>query len=384
VRGDAIYFEASGNGSPDDRLCTALDPPVLLGTLATGAIAGTQLAAAALTLEGVGTPGFGNEPAEDGSGAVPVTDLRLVNAAPLPKLDLELGPAVETASGTRWEVCIPRADHEFHRVAFGLIAPVGTDASDMRWVGCDTTPNGSGQRSCTGGAGFGATVSPAGSFTVGPQATPPGTQLPHTLYVSLQGNRFSSFDQDTLNFVGEGVCLGAVELDSSPDLEPALTTDGLETLGATPFELADSGEDPIDPGEVKLIGKFNPADDVDGDTVQDLGDNCAFAPNTSQLNRGSFGSDADESDNLGDACQCAESTDDGAVLDPDDFDDLRAYLSGQVTNPLIAAQIEARCSIVGTTDCNMRDLVHLWLAMDAGATSADTRCDAALAPPPQP
>jgi hypothetical protein len=314
-----------------------------------------------------------------------VTDLRLVNAAPLPKLDLELGPAVETGSGTRWEVCIPRAEHEFHRVAFGLIAPLGTDASSMRWVGCDTPPDGNGQRICNGLPSFGSTADPAGSFTVGPQASPPGTQVPYTLYVSLQGNRFSSFDQDTLNFVGEGVCLGAVELDSSPDLEPALTTDGLETLGAIPFELADSVAPPIDPGEVKLIGKFNPADDVDGDSVQDLGDNCPFVPNPApQLNRGSFGSDVDESDALGDACQCAESSDDGAVLDPDDFDDLRAYLSGQVTNPLIAQKIEERCSIVGTTDCNIRDLVHLWLALDAGATSVETRCDAALAPPPQP
>ena len=176
-------------------------------------------------------------------------------------------------------------------------------------------------------------------------------------------------------------CLGAVELDTSPDLEPALTADGLETLGVAPFELADSGEDPIDPGEVKLIGKFNPADDVDGDNVQDLGDNCPFIDNTAQTNRGSFDSDVDESDAQGDACQCAETTDDGAVLDPDDFDDLAAYLSGQITNPVIGAQIEARCSVIHTTECNVLDLVHLRLALDGVLPGVETRCDAALAPP---
>ena len=92
VRSDAIYFQASGNGSPDNRLCTALGAPVTLGTLATGAIAGTQLAAAALTIEGVGTPGFARELAEVAAGPVPITKIRLINAAPLPKLDLELGP----------------------------------------------------------------------------------------------------------------------------------------------------------------------------------------------------------------------------------------------------------------------------------------------------
>jgi hypothetical protein len=381
VRDDAIYFEASGNVSPDNRLCTALDDPELLGTLQAGPITGIQHTPAALTLEGVGTPGFENEVAETAAGPVPITDIRLINAAPLPKLDLELGPAVVTGGGTRWEVCIPRADHEFHRVAFGLIAPVGTDTDDMRWVGCDTTPNGSGVRTCTGGTGFGATVDPAGSFTVGPQAGPPGTQLPHTLYVVLEGNRFSSGDLYTLNFVGEGVCLGAVELDSSPDLAPALTTDGLESLGVTPFALAESGGDPVVPGEVKLIGKFNPADDIDGDSVQDLVDNCPFIDNTAQFNDGSFRSDVPESDFLGDACQCGESTGDGAVLDPDDYDELADYLSGQINNPLIAAQIEARCSVVHTTECNVLDLVHLWLALDAQATSVETRCDAALAPP---
>ena len=77
----------------------------------------------------------------------------------------------------------------------------------------------------------------------------------------------------------------------------------------------------------------------------------------------------------------ARVTTNGAVLDPDDFDDLAAYLSGQITNPVIGAQIEARCSVIHTTECNVLDLVHLRLALDGVLPGVETRCDAALAPP---
>ncbi|HEX5065075.1 MAG TPA: hypothetical protein VFY49_03110 [Myxococcota bacterium] len=383
VRSDAIYFQASGNGAPDNRLCGALAPPVSLGTLTTGAIGGTQLAASALTVEGVGTPGFGLALAKiAGNVAVPIPNVRLVNGIPLPVLDLQLGPAVQTASGTRWEVCVPRASEEFHRVAFGLIAPAGTTTSEMRWRGCNTTPNLDDQRTCTGGAGFAPGVNAAQSWTVGPSA---GTSVPHTLYVVLEGARFSSGLLPTLNFPGQPVCLGAVELDSSPDLEPALTTDGVEDLddlfapgNIVPFEQVLYGG--ADPSQVKLIGQFNPADDLDDDGIQDLGDNCPFIDNAAQQNRGSFLDPTDESDDFGDACQCAEASDDGAVLDPDDADEIRDYLTGRITNPIVAAEVAGRCSVAATPECNIRDLVFLMKSVDVAAPAVPTRCDAALSP----
>jgi hypothetical protein len=376
-RSDAIYFSAGG--AP---LCAALDPPVLLGTLTTGAIGGTQLAAAALTVEG--SPG---NLAEDAAGAIPFSDIRLVNGLPLPVANLELGPAVQTSGGTRWEVCLTGSE-EFHRVAFGLIAPTGTTTSDMRWLGCDTTPNGSGERTCDGAAGWSPYTEATTSWTVGPLATPSGTQLPHTMYVVLEGNRWSSGLLGlprTLNFKDEPVCIGAVELSGSPDLEPALTNDGVNDVDdrfnpGTPVTAYDQvllGS--LDPTQVKLVGAFNPAEDLDGDGIQDLGDNCPFEANPAQSNRGSFLDDTDESDFLGDACQCGEATDDGAVMSPEDFDEIRDYLSGRatVTDPAI---IEARCSVVGTVECNIRDLVFLKQAIDAAATNVETRCDAALSP----
>jgi hypothetical protein len=331
--------------------------------------------------------------------SVPLDDIRLVNGIPLPILDLELGPAVQTASGTRWEVRAVRASDEFHRVAFGLIAPSGTDTPQMRWRGCNTTPDGNGARLCCesppcgdfDGLGVGTNVNPNRSFTVGPQASPPGTQLPHTMYVVLEGSALSSGTLDTVNPVSEGQyhILGEVELSTSPDLEPALTLDGVNDVdnvlaAGKVVPLVDADAAPRDIEQVMLIGAFDPADDLDGDGIQDLGDNCPFAVNTAQTNRGAFLDPNDDADAFGDACQCAESTNDGAVLDPDDFDEIREYLAGRITNPVIAQETESRCSVAGPTDCNIRDLVYLKLALDTAAPAVDTRCDAALSPAQEP
>ena len=406
VRGDAIYFSAFGNGAPDNRLCTALDPPVLLGTLTTGAIGGTQLAAAALTEEGVGTPGFGLNLAFENGVPIVETAIRLVNSAPLPILDLELGPAVETASGTKWEVRVVRSNDEFHRLAFGLIAPAGTTTADMRWLGCDTTPDPGGARDCCesppcgdfDGLGVGTNVNPNRTFTIGPQSSPPGTQLPDTMYVVLEGSALSNGALDTVNPAAEGAyhVLGEIELLGSPDLEPALTVDGANDLddlfsAGKVNPLVDVSTTARDLDEVKLIGAFNPADDLDGDGIQDLGDNCPFEPNPAQTNRGSFLDTTDDSDALGDACQCAEATGDGAITDPTmvptppapyDFDQIFDLLAGKISNPLVAEEIRARCSVAGTTDCDIRDLVFLQRAIAAGDPNVETRCDAALSPVP--
>jgi hypothetical protein len=87
----------------------------------------------------VGTPGFGNDLVETAGGPVPLSDIRLKNADPVPLLDIELGPAVQTAGGVKWEVRARRvvgSVDEFHRVAFGLLAPPGTTASQLHWIGC--------------------------------------------------------------------------------------------------------------------------------------------------------------------------------------------------------------------------------------------------------
>jgi len=51
-----------------------------------------------------------------------------------------------------------------------------------------------------------------------------------------------------------------------------------------------------------------------------------------------------------------------------------------ITDP---ADIEARCSVAGTTECDIRDLVFLQRAIAAmpPPENVETRCDAALSPP---
>ena len=73
--------------------------------------------------------------------------------------------------------------------------------------------------------------------------------------------------------------------------------------------------------------------------------------------------------------------DDGAVFAAD-FDEIRDYLSGKITVPTVTDRSEERCSVVGTPECNMQDLVVLKLAMDAGDPSIGSHCDAALSPAP--
>ncbi len=417
-RGDALYVNLHGAAATSGKLCNAGDPPTVLASMVSGPVSGGQLTAAALTSEGVGAPGYGFALASDSMGAIPIQDIQLKLVPPVPAVDIELGPAVNTGTcsggsnpgaacaddssctggtcslGTRWEVCIT-SNEQFHRASFGLIAPAGTTTNEMRWVGCDTAPGTNAERACVGGGGYDNLVYSADSFTVGPTSAPPNTLLPDTLYVVAEGNAFAGIGVDRrLNSPGLKSCIGAVELDASPDLEPALTLDGvndipdwldLEVGPIVTRPLQKPGDpNPFPVDEVQLIGEFDPADDLDGDSVQDLADNCPFIANAAQLNRGSFLNADDESDAWGDACQCADATGDGAVLDPDDLQEIRDYLSGQITNPVLAADIAARCSVAGTTECNMRDLVVLQVAIDNASPEVENRCDAALSPATHP
>ena len=148
-----------------------------------------------------------------------------------------------------------------------------------------------------------------------------------------------------------------------------------------PFEWSAFGA-LTDLDEVRLVGQFNPAEDLDGDGIQDLADNCPFSQNVGQRDDGGF--QTTEPDAKGNACQCGDGSRDGvvdpAVLTPeDDLDEIRELLLGRITSPVIRADAEARCSVVGTPECNIRDLVVLQQAFEAAAPYTP-RCDASLAP----
>ena len=394
VRGDAIYVQAVGDLSGDGTLCAALDPPAKIGELSTAAIGGaTTVAAAALSEEGVGLPGFGLPLASDAMGAVPITEIELVAGDPIPRATIRLGPAVVDGGNTRWDVLLLNADDRFHRVAFGLVAPAGTGTADMRFVGCDGTTAEAGEvRTCS--SGVGPTISPSQSWTLGPTTaaqTPTGLRE-HTMYVVLEGAVpfFLDITRPYMNLPGQTITLGTVELSGTPDLEPALTVEGVDLiddrLGAgtiTPFERTVDGS-LSDLDEVRLVGQFNPAEDEDGDGIQDLADNCPYGQNANQADNGGF--QDTEPDGRGDVCQCGDGSRDGVVdesITPadDDLIQVRDLLLGRITNPSIAADVEARCSVSSGAGCDIRDAFVLQQAIDSG-TPTETRCDAALSPGP--
>ena len=390
VRSDAFYLHLEGDGA-GGQICQALDPPSKIGELVTNPIVGTVVAAAALSEEGVQTPGLGLALAMDDMGPIPISEIELTTGAPLPRVTLELGPAVVDGGNTRWDVLLRNANDRFHRVAFGLVAPFGTTTADMRFAGCTGTTAEPGEvRTC--GAGVGPTVNALRSWTVGPVApaqTPAGLRE-HTLYVVTEGAIPFGISLPYLNLPGQTIVLGTIELTGAPDLEPSLILEGVDLIddrfgaGALePFERSVVGP-LLDLNEVQLVGQFNPAEDVDGDGIQDLADNCPFSQNVDQADDGGFQST--DPDARGNACQCGDGSRDGVVDDSvtpsdDDLVQIRDFLLGRITNPIIRADVEARCSVAGSPECNIRDLVLLQQALDS-ATPSETRCDASLAPAP--
>ena len=191
------------------------------------------------------------------------------------------------------------------------------------------------------------------------------------------------------------VRLGRVEFTGQIGLEPALTLEGVDLIeninlpgspppAIVPFERSLLGTLDSSLDEVSLIGEFNPIDDADQDGEQDLSDNCSFTKNNLQADNGGF--DTATPDSQGDLCQCGESSGNGivetgtpATVD-DDYIVIRDYLAGRYANdPALETEIESRCSVIGTTECNIRDLFFLREALDL-AIAPKSFCDAALSP----
>ncbi|MFK7898572.1 MAG: thrombospondin type 3 repeat-containing protein [Myxococcota bacterium] len=393
VRSDSFYVQAIGNGL-GGQLCDPLDPPSKLGELTTLPISGTNIAAAALGEEGVDTPGFGRPLATTGAGDVPLTEIELVTGDPIPQVTIRLGPAVFDAGVTRWDILLTNPSDRFHRVSFGLVAPFGTGTSDMRFVGCEgATAEPGAVRTCAAGLGLGPTINAGNSWTLGPAAA---AQMPvglreHTLYAVLEGGIPFAGGPPYMNIAGQPITLGTVELSGTPDLEPALILEGVDLIDnrlgtgpITPYVRSILGVI-TDLDEVQLVGQFNPAEDEDGDGIQDLADNCPFSQNVDQADNGGFLSF--EPDARGDKCQCGDGSRNGIVdpvplADPqEDLLEIRKFLLGDVMTPAAQADIQARCSVAGSPECDIRDLVLLEKALATGTPSAP-RCDAALSPIP--
>ena len=116
------------------------------------------------------------------------------------------------------------------------------------------------------------------------------------------------------------------------------------------------------------MGQFNPAEDEDGDGIQDLADNCPYGQNTDQADNGGFLDT--EPDGRGDVCQCGDGSRDGIIDNgvmpaDDDLAQIRDLLLGRITNPSIAADVEARCSVSSGAGCDIRDALILQQSIDS-------------------
>lgn len=117
--------------------------------------------------------------------------------------------------------------------------------------------------------------------------------------------------------------------------------------------------------------------DADLDGFADGFDNCRFEAND-QSDRG--GIDTRAGDGLGDACQCGDTNDDGAVLD-DDVAELRASLADPAGAPLAARGV-AKCTVHGDrpAPCSVLDAAILRRALESAplAPGVTQACSPAL------
>jgi hypothetical protein len=377
VRSDAVYFSIKGQLAPDSRLCSP-GIEVRVATLQVSSAAPPPLPS--LTTQG--TTAIGLQPLLDSNNdVVPPANYALVADPGEPTAQLALVPAVGDTTGKKWEVQLFSVS-ELHRVAFGLVAPQGTDLSEIRMLGCDTTPTSPAKRTCTASPLLGPYVDPALSFTVGPDLDAHSSgRRTDTMYVSITGSRPAGFGlSNALNVANQLVTLGVVEMDTAPGQPPAPTFDGVagQTIfGVPPIMTTD--DLPVLLSEVELVGAFSPGADYDADGRMDETDNCPYAANSDQLNSGGLLTTVADLAPYGDRCECGEGDGTGTIF-ASDATALRQVLAGITVD----AEATGRCSVAGGAECDVRDVVVLRRALAGEGPGLAAVCARAVrdAPPP--
>jgi hypothetical protein len=363
MRPDAFYIVLHGN--PD--LCDSEQLNVFLGRLTTGPATGTGQPVAALTGEGVSEMGL-NRLSYLANGQF--------SSFTNPSIEFEVSPAPGESVGSerRFELCV-RSDQNLMRLSLALSTPIGSDWQDVRFEGCNDGPTGGDdQRSCND-PGLYPTVDPATSSTWGPV---PGDDY---LYVQLQGHPDFSLDLDTaliptLNPDNSALtCLGVVEVLSGPGgvyptvipvpssppwTNPPLVLARDEDENAVPDEI-----DPSD-GVYDVVSSGSAPDDIDQDGIRDESDRCQYFYDPDQNDVG--GLRVTSPDGIGDVCQCADTSGDGAIpLGAADLDLIRDY----VLDFSLAPGIEGRCSVSRGIECDLLDAVVLHRSLNTGTGRPD-------------
>lgn len=375
---DRLYLQLVGNG-PDGRICET-DEVVTLGRFTSGPAATFS-----------GRPTLGGVPGEDfviSLDGFPLVIEQFTSGPGDPDLELFLRPAdgEDQATATRWALCISdQTDQRMHRVSVGVQVP-GATTGDLVLEGCDTTPDGSGVRDCTGTVG--SRVDESVSFTLGPETGALAPRVDDTLYIAVEGSTPAP-GATTLNpSAFQESCVGNIAVASPPGIPgepPLLVVDGLETLPYSdgmpdPWQTSTTLLTPLPLEDVAVGNGFETGDDTDQDGILDDADNCPFFANVDLDNNGDLLDLTPDADIDGDACECGDASGSGAVFNdlgiesPSDLQTIREYLVGANTE-IAVARI---CSVSEGTECDTKDAVVLQRALNALQPGIAPRCDSAL------
>jgi hypothetical protein len=145
--------------------------------------------------------------------------------------------------------------------------------------------------------------------------------------------------------------------------------DGAEVITPDPISESGGGFFPTD--DAFTIGTTVRSEDIDGDLITNDSENCLYAFNPDQLDRGRLNSDL--ADGRGDACQCGNLDEDPAHPGMVSADDVRPglkLLAGALPDDAMRTNAEQLCSVSGLTEggepatsCNIADLVVLQRAV---------------------
>ncbi len=164
---------------------------------------------------------------------------------------------------------------------------------------------------------------------------------------------------------------------ATPSETPTITPTPTDTATATPTDTptATPTETPtITPTPTDTPG----CADADGDSICDEDDNCPYASNPDQADRGGIGTNS-PADGIGDACQCGDVNGDGRVLTGDSTIILRSLL-----NPPTATRAKPElCDVGGSAGCFTADAtIILRRLLNPPTATIFQNCPPALPPAP--
>jgi hypothetical protein len=375
-------------GLARDVLCAAGDPPVVIGVLSLTGLPDEEQAT--INTAYLGQLGLSLIVDSD-SVAIPAAQTITTYTPAETKATIDVSPAIEDVTATFATQVTLQSPFAIHQLGFGLQAAQSISSTDATFGGCNipftvgVPPNDVDFLGCADHADLGPTVAfSAGSAPLGTFVLPANNGVgkianvqPNTTYVVLTGNIDQLPDPNSLQNSDTPTFLGIhrfVSAQAPPSVRFLGVPEVLQHMGAT-FTSAvvpsDSGET-ITTSNIALRVFLDPNEDTDGDGIYDDGDNCVNKKNFDQLDQGQPGltvAEADQSDDIGDLCQCGDGDVlnlvlPGSVFLLDDVDACRDALADPAANP----DVSDRCSVTGTADFDIADLMILEQALDPTVT----------------